>query len=194
MRRLGEGGVGGSKRKEAMSSRAPGCSVPGELAAGIRASAVRECSFNRLARLAFTETKEPLSHDCRSHGPISPMEGCAATGRENSAAGGSIAPPAMPGISIPAMSIPSIAISRSVELVEMISAEWQSESASANAQERSQAAAMEETASSNVTAKPASVRLTIMPFSMLRQSRSRRQIRSQTQLERRGCSQITLKL
>ena len=61
-------------------------------------------------RPAFAKTNEPLSHDCRSHGPISPMDGCAALAGDISEVDAGVALSFTPGIDIPDMSMPPMSI------------------------------------------------------------------------------------
>lgn len=135
------------------------------------------------------ETKESLSHDCRSHGPISPMDGCAALSGDISEVDGGVALSLTPGIAIPGtstppMSIPAIASAEPADAV-VDSHAWQSELAIANAHERSQAAAIDVTASNRTAIEPAIVRFRFISLSILRPNHSRLQMGGATALTRR---------
>lgn len=138
-------------------------------------------------RLALAETKEPLSQDCRSHGPISPMDACAALAGEISEVDGGVALApgiAIPGMSMPPMSIPAIASAEPTDAVVDWFA-WQSELAIANAQERSQAAAIDVMASKIAAIEPAIVRFTFISLSIVRPSGLRLQMGGVTARTRR---------
>ena len=79
-------------------------------------------------------------------------------------------PPAIPGIVIPAMAMPSIFMPPTAESWDEVCAEWQSEFIEANAQERSHAAVSDDTHRSSATIEPAKMRLISIPSSILRQS------------------------
>src|ERR1700683_4718616 len=79
-------------------------------------------------------------------------------------------PPAISGIVIPAISMPSIFMPPAAESGGSVFPEWQSEFIEANAQEISQAAASDAADNSSATMEPAKMRLIIMPLSIVRQS------------------------
>src|SRR5712671_5057903 len=101
--------------------------------------------------LVLAETAELSSQACFSHGPISPIDGWPMFARvaANSVCWSS--PPAIAGIVIPAMAMPSIFMPPGVESWDSVCTEWQSEFIEANAQETSHAAAKEDTESISAT-------------------------------------------
>jgi hypothetical protein len=97
------------------------------------------------------------------------MDRWAARAGEIPASGCECSPPAIPGIAIPAMSMPFMDITDCAEASEC--REWQSEPASPNEHESSHAAPNERAARSSATIEPANTRLTIISISMLRPDR-----------------------
>lgn len=115
----------------------------------------------------MVETAEPPSQNCRSHSPISPIDGWLVFAREIAGIACWSSPLAISGIAIPGMAMPSMLMPPGAEPLVSVCCEWQSAFLEGNAQERSQAAANADTESSSATIEPANMRLIIMPESIL---------------------------